>query len=209
MSIINLESRVTNDWPTYQRCAKSSDSLIYLDGELKLDDGPASLDLSVGEHWYDSRVNQLCKVPSDGLLLAVRSSIVLESAERIALPNNVFGIVTGKGQFIFQGVLISSGKVDPGFDDRLRIGLFNAGVEAILLKPGEAFCSCCFVQMETTIQHPKQRRAAEPDAQFAPTPLYLRVVRFVRTEWRTYTPWVFSAVAVGCSLWNIFHSNRK
>lgn len=53
MSVIDLETRLTKNWDDYHRNLKSSDSLIFIEPyNFNIDDGPSSLDLTVGERFY-------------------------------------------------------------------------------------------------------------------------------------------------------------
>lgn len=60
----------------------------------------------------------------------------------------------GKGHQIFQGTFISSGKINPGFNGRLNIGLYNGSKKRIHIKKGQPLCSCVFLQMESNMQSP-------------------------------------------------------
>ncbi len=115
MSLINLRHRLTRDLREFDRYSRSSDSLIYVDREIEPGDGDASLDLTVGEAWFHGGDNTEYRIQGDGLSLKPDQSCVVETNEQIGVPANAFGLVTGKGKFIFQGVLVSPCKIDPGF----------------------------------------------------------------------------------------------
>ena len=84
---------------------------------------------------------------------------------------------------IFQGLIVSPGKIDPGFDDYLKIGIFNAGPKTVRLNRGAPFCSCCFLQMESHVEAPHHRAPAAVPRK-AKMRLSLQVKRFLQSEWQ-------------------------
>src|SRR5690606_34524807 len=89
-------------------------------------------------------------------------AVVVYTAETIHLPSNVFGFLSGKGSLIYHGVFVSPGKIDPCFQDQLRVGLLNASKKRLLLEQGMAICSCTFINMETHIDRNMSQYAREP-----------------------------------------------
>jgi len=156
MSIVDLNSRLTDNWDKFCKSTKSSDSLIFIDKKCNLDDGPTSVDLTVGSRCFLQRDGKYYTIPDDGIRLAPSESILIETCEIIALPYNTFGFVTGKGKLIFQGTFVSAGKIDPGFNSKLNIGLYNGGNKSILIKKGAALCSCVFIQTESSTGRPSK-----------------------------------------------------
>lgn len=103
--------------------------------------------------------------------------------QHLELPYNVFGLLTGKGELIFRGIFISAGKIDPGYRNRLRIGVFNGGPDPIVLKNGVVFCSCCFFGMESHLEAPPLDRTPAP-APGAPTIRFpSRARKFILKNW--------------------------
>jgi len=197
MSIVDLKSRLTLDWNAFNEYMKSSDSLICIDGPIILaDDGPAAVDLSIGDRWLDHRDNTQYLIPKEGLHLKPNQSTVVVTQQRIALPLNVFGLVTGKGKYIFQGVFISSGKVDPGYNGRLKIGLYNGSEHTIVLKTGEPFYSCCFFQMESSLDAPLRSYETEPTLRPSHLPRRVRIANWLKVSWKAIIPMIISLVAV-------------
>jgi hypothetical protein len=105
------------------------------------------------------------------------------------------GFVTGKGRFIFQSALISTGKIDPGFDGRLRIGFFNASSQVIKLQRNDPFCSCCFLNTESEAKHPK-RYETEPLPRTSPIPRSVLMRRFFSENWKAIIPIAVSLLAL-------------
>ena len=201
MSVVDLHARLTSDWEDFNRWLKSSNSLIYIDGKvLVADNGPACLELSVGHRWLNHRDGSFYRIPEEGLQIKPHQSVVVETEQRLALPLNVFGLVTGKGKYIFQGVFISSGKIDPGFNGELRIGFHNGGEKPIALKPGTPFCSACFLAMESTMSMPLRAYQSQPvsRSQFLSAPVRLGI--WFRKNWVVIVPIIISTAAVIVSI---------
>lgn len=183
MSIVDLESRITNDVERFSNCRRSSDSLIYVDVPVSLEDGPGSLDLSVGDDWYHCGDERTYST-GNGFDLRPRDSAVITVLESIRLPSNVMGVVTGKGKYIFKGILISSGKIDPGYQAKLRVGLYNAGQETISFKRGDPFCSCYFIQLESESKGSRHAGDIVPvGSRRRVAPRHQRVALFAQRHW--------------------------
>ena len=201
MSVVDLHARLTDDWEDFNRWVRSSDSLIYIDGKVLIaDNGPASLELSVGQRWLNHRDGSFYRVPAEGLQVRPHQAVVVETEQRLALPLNVFALVTGKGKYIFQGVFISSGKIDPGFNGKLKIGFHNGGETTISLMPGTPFCTTCFLELESTMAMPLRAYESQPasEAEFLPTSTRLGI--WLRTNWAAIVPIVISTAAVVVSI---------
>ena len=201
MSVVDLNCRLTQDWSVFNRYLKSSDSLIYIEGPIIIaDNGPASLDLSVGHRWLDHRDNSLYLVPKEGLEIGPHQSVIVEALQRIALPLNVFGLVTGKGKYIFQGVFVSSGKIDPGFNGRLKIGIYNGREKTLVLKEGEPFCSCCAFQMESSLDVPLRSYETQQTLKESGRSRKTQITNWLASNWKTLIPILISLVAIAVAL---------
>lgn len=155
MSVVDLETRLTKSWDDYNNNLKSSDSLIFIEPHsYNIDDGPSSLDLTVGDRFFFHDHGQHFTITNDGVYIEPFNALLLETEQRVCLPLNIFGIVIGKGHQIFQGTFISSGKINPGFKGKLNIGLYNGSRKRIHIKRGQPLCSCVFFQMESNMSSP-------------------------------------------------------
>ncbi len=147
MAIVNLK-RITDKENDYYRNLKSSDSLIFVKGKYQTDNsGPDCLKLTVGQCWYEN-ATYLTIDPKRGIKIKPHASVVLETSEEIAVPLNVYGLLFGAGSNIYRGAFISSGKIDPGFSGKLRIGYHNGSDRAVILKPGDKLAYCLFIDAE-------------------------------------------------------------
>jgi deoxycytidine triphosphate deaminase len=160
MSVIDLYNRNTNDWEFYQKHKSSSDSSIYIStSAFQLDDGQVSLILSVGDKWFMDETETCYKIADEGISVNPFETVIIETNEKIGLPYNVFGLVTGKGLKIFKGIFVSAGKINPGFCNKLRIGIYNGSKSKRILKTGDLLCSCVFFEMESTLKIPLQKHS--------------------------------------------------
>lgn len=147
MSAILLKRRLTSSEEDYRKALRSDKSLILISPMAESFD-PVSVDLSVGDRIFESETSTQRGIPEEGITLRPRRAIVVYRKERLCVPHNVFGIVSGKGSLIYYGVFVSHGKIDPGFQDNIRVGLLNGSNRPIQIKPGMMICSCSFFQMD-------------------------------------------------------------
>lgn len=188
MTVVDLTKRATGDQDAYNRALRSDDSLILIT-PLPNNIEAASVDLSVGDYIFDSARSEKLSLSAEGFTLRPRQSVVVYSAQRVSLPNNVFGFLSGKGRLIYHGVFISQGKVDPGYRDNLRIGLYNGSRRSVQLTPGMPICSCTFFQMETHIQEAATLSSDEPVKPLRPTKIQL-----ARSFWITHWNWIIGTI---------------
>lgn len=155
MSIVDLLHRNSDNNSLCEKCKLSPDSLIYISPKPPANAlSPISCDISVGTECYRPNTGKKYSLTEDGIKVQSGESVVIYAYEHIRTPFNVFGLVTGKGKYIYQGCMVASGKIDPGFDGRLRICFYNGGKRAIVLKPKEAFCTVFFVNTDYTLSAP-------------------------------------------------------
>lgn len=123
MALINLNKRVTDKWEVRCDNLESPDSFIYIkDRANEKVANPASMEIEVGDVYILPRNGQQYKIPEEGLSIDPKQSVVIYSRQKISLPYNAFGLITGKGNYIFQGCFISS-KTQIGKEfDLLRFG---------------------------------------------------------------------------------------
>lgn len=149
MAIVNLSKRLTTDFEDYGQYIKSSDSFIYEADKYPTDEsGPDCLTLTVGNCWYD-QVRYIEIDPKRGIKVRPHTGVVIETNEEIALPLNIYGLIFGAGSNIYKGIFISGGKIDPGFNGKLRIGYYNTSNESINLKTGDKLGYAIFLSSES------------------------------------------------------------
>jgi len=168
MSIVNLEKRITQDLDDYYKCWRSNDSLIYVkkdsddeDKPITDESGPDCLLLTVGSCWYEDAM-RLEIDEKKGIKIRPHTSIVIETAEKIALPLNMYGLLFGAGINIYRGIFISSGKIDPGFTGRLKIGFHNGSSKTVVLKRGDKLAYGVFVASESDLRFASPQKSLNP-----------------------------------------------
>jgi deoxycytidine triphosphate deaminase len=208
MAVIDLSTRLTNDWNQYQNNKRSSDSYIYISPlSYKLDDGPASVDLSVGDKWFVQNNNVAYTITEEGVTLNPFQSILIETQEQISLPYNVFGLVTGKGLQIFQGTFVSTGKINPAYNAKLKIGIYNGSNKRITLQSGAPLCTCVFFEMESSLHTPLKSATDDSLISVKPVGFYNKALTLIKEHKDVFIV-VVSTLALLVSLLNIvFNKN--
>lgn len=205
MSVVDLQNRLTLNWNDFCNYLKSSDSYIYIDGNKILpSDGPASLDMSVGDRWFNCRDGIFYDIDEKDLHIEPHQSVIIETEQRIALPFNVFGLVTGKGKFIYKGMFTSTGKIDPGFNSKLLIGFYNGSMKPVALKKGDVFCSCCFFQMESSLDIPLRPHSDLFEGKILQPPILTRAKNWWSNNWKYMTPIIVSLLSAIVSITTLF-----
>lgn len=158
MSIINLSSRITSDMNDYEDNKKSAKSLIYVNEEVSHDIcSEETLILTVGDSYMKN--SQLIKIPDKGLVVKPSESVLIRTKQKIATPLNVVGIVYGMGSNIFNGGFISTGKIDQGFYDYLKIGYYNGSKHNVIFSEGDVLACAIFHSTENTMKAAKTEKA--------------------------------------------------
>jgi dCTP deaminase len=82
----------------------------------------------------------------------------LITAEKVRIPDDSIGLISMKASKKWQGLVNVSGfHVDPGWNDRLIYGVFNAGPQTLIIKPGEPFFLLFYARLD---------EPAEPDFRY-------------------------------------------
>lgn len=96
----------------------------------------------------------------EGLLIQPQEFVLGVTEERITLPDDLVARLEGKSSIGRLGLLIhvTAGFVDPGWDGRLTLEIFNVRKRAIVLRPGLPFCQLSFTRMEAAAEEPYHGR---------------------------------------------------
>lgn len=195
MSLVNLNKRVTDNWDARCENLESPNSYIYVkDKSTERVLNPASMEICVGEVYILPGTSQQYKIPEKGLSINPKQTVVIYSEQKIALPYNIFGLVTGKGNYIFQGCFISTGKIDPGFDGYLKIGFYNGSNKKILLKRGNAFASVFFINTEFTMSHALEDYQNAPPADLPKISSWRICWNYISANWLSFVAWAIVAI---------------
>src|SRR5690606_15705541 len=107
--------------PKYEAALRSDQSLILIYPPPAIAPQEIfSVDLQVGSRIYDAQKSTPFHIPEKGIVVPPGGAVVIYTQETVGIPLNVFGMLFGKGQLIYRGAFISTGKIDPGFCDQLR-----------------------------------------------------------------------------------------
>jgi deoxycytidine triphosphate deaminase len=201
MAIIDLSTRITTDWTLYNKYKASSDSYIYISEEVNKDAiCSTSMDLHVGDKCFNPDKNEEFFIPDSGLFIKPKETVIISTRSKIALPFNIFGVVTGKGNYIYQGGFISTGKINPGFCDCLLIGFFNGSSETILLKKENAFASVYFITTETELSQPYEYYRNRPSPKKEKLSLKRKFFFWFKNNWHLIIPIFLSIIAILISI---------
>lgn len=122
--------------------------------EVDPDHSPAkelvTTDLCVGEVGMPPGLTEM-RILQFPLRLYPSECTVLETEEEIRLGANAFGLICSKGTLSAQGLLVANTKIDPHFQGRLRIPVYNAGTNPITITKQMPFCSVVFTEMKTSV----------------------------------------------------------
>lgn len=152
MGILSIRGKHTDCNETFERNKKSDASLIYTDTDAVED---FSIEFSVGNQWAKDLTKEkatMFEIEGDEISIKPQSSIVLEVKEHIKVPFNMYGLILQTGSiFLEQGILIGAGKIEPSFDGKLRMLIYNTSKTKRTLKKGQKIASAIFMRTDKTI----------------------------------------------------------
>jgi dCTP deaminase len=101
-----------------------------------------SYDLRVGNEYRDHRDRGTTDLgDNQAISLQPGSAVIIETAELVQFPKSRFGHIVPKVSLLQDGLSNTSSKVDPGYEGKLLITVFNLGKREIHLKKGQKFCT--------------------------------------------------------------------
>jgi dCTP deaminase len=101
-----------------------------------------SYDLRVGNEYRDHRDRGTTDLDdSQAISLKPGSAVIIETAELVQFPKSRFGHIVPKVSLLQDGLSNTSSKIDPGYEGKLLITVFNLGKREIYLKKGQKFCT--------------------------------------------------------------------
>lgn len=160
MSLIFLQDRITSIETAFRSNRHSPNSLIYAAREGEASHVPLSspfeFELTVGSQWtkkLDSHQPLLFAVKNGEIIIPAHSSVVIEVAEDLRLPRNVFGLIFPKGS-LFQhlGIFPLTAKIDPTWSGYLRLLVQNSSETNVKVKQGEPIAAVVFIATDVTLQ---------------------------------------------------------
>ena len=121
---------------------------------------PASIDCRLWNHFLVleslntqvismSREIQYREVIAEKITLPPKTFLLATTMEYIKLPNDMIAFVEGRSSVGRMGLFIqNAGWVDPGFEGRITLELYNANVLPIELESGRRICQLVFGMMD-------------------------------------------------------------
>lgn len=163
MSVKLVNGRTTADEIIFQKLATSPNSLLFADADNKNLE-KFSLEVSLGEGWnenYSPSSNNLFRIV-DEIKLRPHGSIVVQVKESIKVPFNRYGILLPTGSmFQSKGIMVAPAKVEPAFEGKLKLRLFNTTNTPVTIKIGEKLASIIFLDTESTERQNKITRTEQ------------------------------------------------
>jgi len=127
---------------------------------------PASIDCRLGDHFLVLEDNQMGvisldeeikyrEIVSDSIIIPPKSFLLATTQEYIKIPDNVVAFVEGRSSIGRIGLFIqNAGWVDPGFEGRITLELYNASSLPIRLQAGKRMCQLVFGFMDKDAENP-------------------------------------------------------
>ena len=102
------------------------------------DESNLTYDLRVGDEYKDHRYKGKADVGEEGIKLRPNSAVIIQTLEHVHLPKFRFGYIVPKVKLLQKGISNTSSKVDPGYDGRLLVTVFNLGSKTETLHKGQS-----------------------------------------------------------------------
>lgn len=131
---------------------------------LKLDNiGPASIDLTLGGDFRvfkDAKGKLDIREDTDYVTLTkpVRGQVTLKpgefilgiTKEKITLPENICGHLSGRSRFARLGIIVhaTASFIQPGIDNKQVLEIYNLSKRALILNPGIRICQLSLNEMK-------------------------------------------------------------
>jgi len=152
MAVISIPNRKTDSRDIYERYKTSDKSMFYTDAQHIEE---FSIELTIGDSWaeiIDKDAPDMYSFDGGVAVLKPNCSVVVEVAEEIKAPFNVYGIIVPTGRaFLEKGIIIGAGKIEPSFEGKLKILLYNTSKSKRDLIPGTKLGSAIFFRTERTL----------------------------------------------------------
>src|SRR5258708_3405053 len=127
---------------------------------------PASIDCRLGTHFLLIEDFNMSMISMDSeikyreyegnkITLPPHSFLLATTMEYVKLPNDLTAFVEGRSSIGRMGLFIqNAGWVDPGFEGRITLELYNANSLPIQLEAGRRICQLVFCKMDQATLNP-------------------------------------------------------
>lgn len=129
---------------------------------------PASIDCRLGDHYLlvedtnmdiitlDSEIHYR-EIEGDSITIPPHSFLLATTKEYVKLPNDLTAFVEGRSSIGRIGLFIqNAGWVDPGFEGKITLELYNANSLPIKLQKDRRICQLVFCKMDQEAEKPYQ-----------------------------------------------------
>jgi len=129
---------------------------------------PASIDCRLGDHYLlvedmnmdiitlDSEIHYR-EIVGDSITIPPHTFLLATTKEYVKLPNNLTAFVEGRSSIGRIGLFIqNAGWVDPGFEGKITLELYNANSLPIKLQKDRRICQLVFCKMDQAADKPYQ-----------------------------------------------------
>ena len=176
--VIDGENKtITSDRVIYHDAGGVNGDLIFIQ---KLDESQidatrssnASYDLRVGDEYRDHRdpgKTELSDV--DHIVLQPGAAVIIETSELVQFPSSRFGHIVPKVSLLQKGISNTSSKIDPGYEGKLLITVFNLGKQKVILEKGQKFCTLYVLEIKEGVV-PYQKAPKRIIGEYKRGPLY-------------------------------------
>lgn len=129
---------------------------------------PASVDCRLGNHYLiveDTTMREISlssaiaykEVVAEEFVIPPHTFLLATTQEYIKVPNHITAFVEGRSSIGRIGLFIqNAGWVDPGFEGRITLELYNANSLPIKLSAGRRICQLVFCSMDEPAERPYQ-----------------------------------------------------
>jgi len=127
---------------------------------------PASIDCHLGKHFLSIEDQEMTsitldfpikyrEIESESITIPAHSFLLATTEEYIKLPNNITAFVEGRSSIGRMGLFIqNAGWIDPGFEGKITLELYNANSLPIKLQNGRRICQLVFCKMDQEAKNP-------------------------------------------------------
>src|SRR5688500_17334031 len=101
---------------------------------------------------YDLHVGESVKLPGDDtrrptpkrIRLKANDCLRIETREHLSIPNDLFGTICSRASLTAEGLLVANLKIDPKFQGKLVVTVYNTSKNIITINSELPFCSIFF-----------------------------------------------------------------
>ena len=127
---------------------------------------PASVDCHLGKHYLAIEDREMTSITLDSpikyreieaetITIPAHSFLLATTEEYIKLPKNITAFVEGRSSIGRMGLFVqNAGWIDPGFEGRITLELYNANSLPIKLQNGRRICQLVFCKMDQEAKNP-------------------------------------------------------